>query len=333
MTPQEFRLKDELLACPSCSSGRIRQLDFVRSQRRKGNYIIFVSGCDDCGSIFVNPPPNASQIEAYYSEDGDWKKKKGYEELESKSGPSAENITDENIGKSSVHTIVAHARKIFGPTLDGLEVLDFGCGRGQLLDRLRPYGFETFGLDPAMTNLVTRHRMLTELPTDRVFAVISAIHVLEHVPNVLETLTQLRRALRPGGLFVCGMPALDDLEIHREKRYVANKEQHISAFTRRSLSALLARAGFQAVAFYPGAKAHRFRCAAVWSDNPERVESPLQDAERAFRLYRETEPDWRPEFGSLSVRQLAYLANASRHEELLKLKAQRHRPASLQRAG
>lgn len=308
---EQYRIEDELTACPSCSSRNIKHLDYIRGRRVRttNEHVLFETGCDDCGAIFVNPSPPSEKLNAYYSEEGGWNEKKGYEELEQEGGWAARIVKESEAGKSNVHTIIAHARMAFGTDLNGRSILDFGCGRGQLLDKLAPFGLETYGLDPATTTMVTRHRMLTELPAEPTFDIVSAIHVLEHVPAPLQTLKELRSVLRPNGLFVCGMPALDGLREHRKKRYVVNKDQHISVYTRRSLSSLLAIAGFQAVAFYPGMKPQRFRCAALWSDNPEPVTDPLRDAEEEIRAFRETEPAWLPEMAALSTRELAYLEN------------------------
>ena len=315
---QSYEVDGEVAICPSCSSSKIRHLDFVRGRvpRQKDKYFRFVTGCGDCGGIFVNPSPDTDTLYEYYSAEGGWNEKKGYEELDGQDW-AVRLVDDKSIGKSNVHTIVGHARNVFGADLTGRSLLDFGCGRGQLLDKLAPFGLRTFGLDPATTGMVTRHRMLTEIPSEPTFDIISAIHVFEHIPAPLQVFKQLRSALREGGIFVCGMPALDGLREHRQKRYVANKDQHISIYTRLSLKALLAKAGLQTVAFYPGIKPYRFRCAAVWSNKPEPVSDPLKDAEAEFRGYRETEPEWRPEMARLSIRELVYLENERHGQDLL----------------
>jgi hypothetical protein len=108
---------------------------------------------------------------------------------------------------------------------------------------------------------------------------------------------------------VFGSPTINELWEHRQKEYVLDEVEHITGYTRRSLTALLARAGFRAVEFYPGTKPGRFRRAAVVDDNPPSIEEPLAEAIGAFRRYRETDPRWNP---AVSVRE-----NAARYNQVL----------------
>jgi SAM-dependent methyltransferase len=99
----------------------------------------------------------------------------------------------------------------------GARVLDFGCGVGMLLPLLAAHGHQLTGVD-----LDVRHtssfldafgvRHATILPADRLgelppgaFDAITALDVLEHVPDLDETVGRLGALLRPGGkLIVCG---------------------------------------------------------------------------------------------------------------------------------
>jgi 2-polyprenyl-3-methyl-5-hydroxy-6-metoxy-1,4-benzoquinol methylase len=99
----------------------------------------------------------------------------------------------------------------------GARVLDFGCGVGMLLPLLAWRGFQVTGVDldirhtqsfldafqiPNVTILPAFR--LTELPASQ-FDVITALDVLEHVPDLNETIVRLGNLLKPGGkLVVCG---------------------------------------------------------------------------------------------------------------------------------
>jgi SAM-dependent methyltransferase len=91
-----------------------------------------------------------------------------------------------------------------------LDVVDIGCYTGQLLASL-PRSFRTFGVEPskeaariATTNGVTIVAdSLSEFGfADASYDVITACDVIEHLPNPLEFLCELRRKLKPGGRIV-----------------------------------------------------------------------------------------------------------------------------------
>ena len=49
----------------------------------------------------------------------------------------------------------------------GSTVLDFGCGRGEVLDGLAGAGWTTYGVDPATKVAFRRHREVVDIPIRR----------------------------------------------------------------------------------------------------------------------------------------------------------------------
>jgi 2-polyprenyl-3-methyl-5-hydroxy-6-metoxy-1,4-benzoquinol methylase len=97
------------------------------------------------------------------------------------------------------------------------RVLDFGCGVGMLLPLLAWRGFEATGVDLDIRHTqefldafhisgvtVVPASQLSELQAGQ-FDVITALDVLEHVPDLDEMISRLGNLLKPGGkLIVCG---------------------------------------------------------------------------------------------------------------------------------
>ncbi len=99
--------------------------------------------------------------------------------------------------------------------VSGSRVLDVGCGGGKLLARLRIIGWNVEGidLDPGAVETAraagfdVRLGSLADQQYDNEsFDAIVMSHVIEHVPNPVELLTECRRVLKVGGSLVVLTP-------------------------------------------------------------------------------------------------------------------------------
>lgn len=92
-------------------------------------------------------------------------------------------------------------------SLEGLRVLDLGCGKGRFASRLADSGAGVVGLDLSAAMLgeaegLDRVRASARrLPFNSgVFDAVVAVEVFEHLTAIDDVLGEVRRVLRPGGL-------------------------------------------------------------------------------------------------------------------------------------
>ena len=113
------------------------------------------------------------------------------------------------------------------PLPAGAHVLDAGCGSGRTLVELVRYGGEVSGieLDTDAAELARRRGLgevqvgrLEELPwDDATFDLITCLDVIEHVPDDVAALVELRRVARPGGWLLVTVPAYQALWSHHDE--------------------------------------------------------------------------------------------------------------------
>jgi 2-polyprenyl-3-methyl-5-hydroxy-6-metoxy-1,4-benzoquinol methylase len=132
------------------------------------------------------------------------------------------------------------------------RVLDVGCAHGYLLDEARRRGAQVYGAEisdsareSAIQNLgltVAARFPSRELP-DGSFDIVFLIGTVEHLADPRSLLADVRRALKPGGLFV--LTTLDTQSWL--PLYAIKPPEHLFYFNRGNLSRLLEQAGLQPI--------------------------------------------------------------------------------------
>ena len=146
------------------------------------------------------------------------------------------------------------------------RLLNIGCGTGEFVSFMKNGGWDVAGLELSsqaasiakekgievyslsLEDFTSSHQHL-----HATFSVITAINVLEHVPNPVEVLTALKDLLVHDGLIMLRVPndfsqLQMDAQNHLQKQpwWVATPD-HINYFDFQSLEALLGRVGFDVV--------------------------------------------------------------------------------------
>jgi 2-polyprenyl-3-methyl-5-hydroxy-6-metoxy-1,4-benzoquinol methylase len=133
--------------------------------------------------------------------------------------------------------------------------LDIGCGSGFLLSRLQEKGWNAIGIEPGEWGQIAARRrginviqgFLDKKTFNRKFDVISAVDVLEHIPDPIHFMDLANYYLNKGGRMVITIPFADSFNAKVFKRYWSMIEppSHSQYFTTRSLNRLLIMTGFE----------------------------------------------------------------------------------------
>jgi SAM-dependent methyltransferase len=164
---------------------------------------------------------------------------------------------EESAGRSRNFLRILRRLEKFIPERGAL--FDVGAATGILLDLARRRGWEPTGIEPSSwavraaadrygIGLIEGTLETATLPEDR-YAAVTMVDFIEHTPLPFEAVRKAQAILRPAGILVLVTP-----DIHSRAARLAGRKwwhlrpAHLSFFSRRSLDALLRRAGFSIVA-------------------------------------------------------------------------------------
>lgn len=136
------------------------------------------------------------------------------------------------------------------------EILDVGCGQGQLLESLAISGFKRLhGIDPFLehdlvnNNFLIQKKYLHEL-TDT-YDLIRLHHSFEHMSDPLETLLKIKCLLKPGGVCLITIPIVGSVfHEYGENSYILQAPQHLFLFSIKGIQCLAETANLPLEAVY-----------------------------------------------------------------------------------
>ncbi|MBU1694406.1 MAG: class I SAM-dependent methyltransferase [Verrucomicrobia bacterium] len=209
------------------------------------------------GFLRIDPVPTREEVDRYYREEF-------YSKLKSFNDSALEVQLEEKEFMDSRWAAMCDAcRRVLG-RVQGLSVLDVGCGFAQALLYFREQGMEASGLEPAPEGVAyARAKGVEVFEADiedfdcvggRRFDVVTLINVLEHLRQPAETLRQIRdKLLNRGGLLILDVAnEFNDFQTTADAEYRLNQwwlcpPNHINYFSVTSLCRLLERCGFNVV--------------------------------------------------------------------------------------
>ena len=231
-----------MFQCPACSAHEsICRAEF-------GPYRVLE--CAGCGLLSTSPFPSPDTLRALYDS--------GYY-----SGPAAARFrvgAAEHVVRFFRRRRASMLRRRLGGDVRGRRVLDIGCGRGDTLAWLQRWGADVHGTQVSTSAAQVARELVG---SDRIFAgdladaaypaasfdCVTLWHVLEHVPQPLPLLHEIRRILKPGGFVYIEVPNTGGWAARRFRHHwlAYDVPKHLFHFTPRSLKALARQARLDCV--------------------------------------------------------------------------------------
>jgi 2-polyprenyl-3-methyl-5-hydroxy-6-metoxy-1,4-benzoquinol methylase len=228
--------------CPLCGKEHFTTLfeciDYTVSKE-----IFPVVKCNGCEFVFTNPRPKASDLGRYYKSDT--------------------YISHSDTSEGLVNKLYKIVRKrtlqqklnLISPFLNRGKLLDIGCGTGAFLNYCKLSGVDVTGIEPDddARNYGIKTYSIPVLPEDAIkalesnsYSVITMWHVLEHVVDLHDRVSELNRLLTENGRIYIAVPNhLSHDAVHYGKDWAAyDVPRHLHHFDIQSISNLFNQHGF-----------------------------------------------------------------------------------------
>ena len=196
--------------------------------------------CADCGMIYESPRFDSETIVEGYM-----------------SSHEADHDSQYLMRVKSFYlTLKKHAKRI---PESGAKILDIGTAGGAFLDAASQYGYDAYGLEPS-ADLVARGKargLKIEQGTiekhefaPHSFDMVCLWDVIEHLPDPGSALQEIKKLLKPDGILLINYPDIGTWQARLAgKRFWWILSVHLHHFTRKSITGICARTGFEAFHF------------------------------------------------------------------------------------
>lgn len=227
---------EKIPTCPACASDVFENHITCKDHMLTGESFT-ITQCTQCGLLFTNPRPLKQNLNYYYKSDQ-------YISHTDKSN----NIINSIYRIARKYTLSSKV-KLVSRLSDKKNILDFGCGTGDFLLACKTAKWEINGFEPdnaarqtaqnktEITLLSDIHQLknLTNTP------IVTLWHVLEHIPNLNETIATLKDILSKKGQLVIAVPNHKSYDASYYKEFWAAYDvpRHLYHFDRNTMEILM----------------------------------------------------------------------------------------------
>jgi SAM-dependent methyltransferase len=253
--------QDSSSVCPVCNGGGSYAFS-GRDLMFEGDRTFAYHHCAACDLIYQHPLPGGEEIAGFYppsyvvyrdpsrvgyspAELARLKRELGYAHLEV---PAKAGLRDRLSARSRVADVI--------PWVAGGAALDVGCGNGEYLLRLRSIGWQSQGVefnDKAVgicraQGLQVFHGDLESAGFESAsFDLVTAHHLIEHVPDPHQLMAEIARVTKPGGMVLIRTPNSRSLgrAWFGTWWYANDAPRHLYLYSAENLRMLAARHGLE----------------------------------------------------------------------------------------
>lgn len=236
---------EKLENCPVCKNTNF-QNHLICKDHSVSSESFALSKCQSCQLVFTNPRPGENELSNYYLSEN-------YISHTSK----ASNIINLIYKLVRVYTIRGKLR-IIKKYNNGKNVLDYGCGTGDFLYHLNKKGYTTSGYEPSeIANKLLDKRSINRVKNiqkdTNKYDVITAWHVIEHVPDPRKTVKTLSKKLAENGVMFIAVPNVLCFDaLHYKENWAAyDVPRHLYHFSQQSFGKLIEKCKLKLVDTIP----------------------------------------------------------------------------------
>jgi 2-polyprenyl-3-methyl-5-hydroxy-6-metoxy-1,4-benzoquinol methylase len=222
--------------CPVCGGTELKPFltttDFTLSKEE-----FSLVECSVCNLVITSPRPETIDLGKYYQSND-------YISHTSKANTLADvlYLIARKFTLRSKRKLVNNLQQVKG------NLLDIGCGTGDFLATCRDDGWKVYGVEPnESAALSAKQKGIQTIETlDKVsgsFQLITLWHVLEHIPDLNETLQKIRALLSPDGVLLIAVPNHSSADGKTYKEYWAGFDvpRHLWHFNQQNMEQLLSK--------------------------------------------------------------------------------------------
>lgn len=227
-----------MMSCALCGSGNNRVLLITHDLHyHLTNEAFNLVQCGKCGLIYISPMPAREHLRDYYPD--------GYYNLAFK---KIESLYCRIVDAAKIRSVTNYKKKG--------KLLDVGCGSGSFLLNMQKRGWQVYGVDTsieacALVNDELKQNVFSSeiegchFPV-AYFDVITLWHVLEHVYNPNQVLTEVNRILKKDGILIVEVPNIKNpvFKLTKEHYFALDIPRHLYHYTPKTLEHMLTKNGF-----------------------------------------------------------------------------------------
>lgn len=225
--------------CPVCNCGDLH--DFISVKDFTSSKETFkLKKCPGCELILTTPRPTLENLGNYYRSP----------QYISHSN-NATSVTDRLYLIARTFTL-AWKYHLVNKKGTSAKILDYGCGTGHFLHYCQQKGLDVHGVEPnelartTANSLIPNQAVQKDLKqSDRDFDIITLWHVLEHVPDLNDTLKDLQERMSTKARVYIAVPNASswDSEHYNEMWAAYDTPRHLWHFTKKPMTRLLQKNG------------------------------------------------------------------------------------------